>query len=219
MTEFIGSIGGNTYQSNGSGFIVRQKPKIKLSRTANQVTQINNFVTLSQLYRNLSNANKVLWNSFAVANPFTDLWGVTKTISGINYYCMVNHYSNLVGSGTFDSPPVYVTPVIGNGILLTIDAVNLNISAAAGFGLVSQKCLIFATSPFNNIAVNPRKLVRLISVALLGTDVSYNAQDDWESVFYLDYLKQLFDRGNAIRCYSTLIDTTCPIPSAFVGNT
>jgi len=107
VTELIGSIGGSTFQSNRSGYIVRSLPQVRKKRTYSQTLHVRLFSYISQLYRDLSGANKLLWDAFAIANPHINLWNESKTVDGCRWFININSTRIRNGLAVLNAPPAY----------------------------------------------------------------------------------------------------------------
>jgi hypothetical protein len=217
VTEFIGSIGGTTFQSNSSGFIVRKKPIYKLRRTTIQANQINSFVNLSQQYRILSALDKSDWQNFAAANQFTDVFNNVKTITGINYFNSINTFRLIKGLSVLLTPPAFTLPTAFPAYSLTINSNTLVIDTAGTWGTASETVMLFGTRASNSKTSNlNRNLLFLGSFA--GNVLNpRNITSIWESATQQIVNTNLFIPGNVVRlaAFKFLNSTGLTVPYTF----
>jgi hypothetical protein len=198
ISEIIGSIGGTTYQSNGSGFIVRSKPFNKRFRNSAQLDQMRVFAFLSQSYRNLSGANKLDWDAFAVANPHITEWDNLRIISGLQWYCVINKINYDNSQPLYSATQPYVNPTATPALTVTITATDINLSAASPIGLASEVAEVWASGPLRSSVNSPRKSFRHITNFQADTALPVNIAVAWSSIFGLSVNSSLFVPGNHI---------------------
>ena len=198
VTEFIGSISGNTYQSNGSGFIVRNKPIITKQRSSYQSNQLTTFTYLSQYYRNLSLVNKGLWSAFASANNHTTLWNETKIIDGLQWFINISTTLLRDGQPISNTPPTFTLSTALPVMSLDLSANTLLLTSAVPFGIVNEVLVIFCSNSLNSNTSVPRKSFRYIKVvsALSASPIDLTA--DWENIFGLNFNNDVTSPGNTV---------------------
>lgn len=217
VTQFIGSIGGTTFQSNRSGFIVRQKPTIPRRRALLQNSAMLNFVRYSQLFRNEAPANKVLWDNFAAANPHITLWNISRNVSGIHWYITINSYLALLGIPLVSVPPVYSNPTALPVMSALINVTGLFLTSASPFGLITEQILVWATSPLTSSVAIPRPKFRYIGNFPALNFGNIDITSYWEATFNLIFSSALEAPGNQIVLAVTKVTLTdcIPLPYSF----
>lgn len=107
VTEFAGSIGGVTFLRNASGPIVKLRSRPLVNPSPDQSTYQTNMSTLVAYWPTLSQANKDLWDAFAVAHDHTTPWGESKTLSGYQWFLSCNLNILRVEQSIISAPPVW----------------------------------------------------------------------------------------------------------------
>src|SRR5271156_6509103 len=93
VSNIKGSIGGTTFSSIRAGTIAKKRIVGKRLLNTSQAIAINNSLLSTFAWNNLSNANKVLFNNYALANASTDRYGITKQLTGYQWYKLLNQNS------------------------------------------------------------------------------------------------------------------------------
>lgn len=218
VTEFVGSIGGTTYQSNGSGFIARVLPKIRKSRTYSQVNQLSQFSYISQLYRNLSGADKADWDAFALANNHVNYWNETKITNGLGWFIVINSLRLAAGDSVTNVSNGNVLPSTIPTCSVTITATEVLLDCATPIGAAGEALYIWATSELPNNTYLPRKALRLIKVTNADSLLPIDLASDWVNVFGGTVTDKLFTPSNSLILALTKIKTPdyVPLPYSFV---
>jgi len=123
ITDIKGSIGGMTFQKNGSGQIARLKPRKNQTNTQKQRDQQPRLKQVQREWNLLSLVNKISWNDFAGVNQKIGLDGQNKTLTGYQWFLSINQNRLLFDNSILLVPPVYE-------IVNPIDSVNLNFDAS-----------------------------------------------------------------------------------------
>lgn len=108
ITEYAGSIGGVTFQRNASGPIAKLRTNPIVNPSPDQSTYQTNLAKCVAYWPTLSQANKDLWDAFAVAHDHTTPWGETKTLSGYQWFLVCNLLRLVTLSTLISSPPGWV---------------------------------------------------------------------------------------------------------------
>ncbi len=113
ITNIKGSIGGITFQKNGSGTIARLKPRKNQTNTQKQRDQQPRLKQLQREWNLLSLTNKILWNDFAAINKKIGLDGQEKKLTGYQWFLSINENLILINEDIKKAPPVYeiVNPI------------------------------------------------------------------------------------------------------------
>lgn len=108
--EMSGSIGGTTFSRNRYGAYTRVRaiPVIVTSTAAmNAKARLAN---VSAAWRDLTAAQKLAWNNWAVENPITDALGQRQALTGHAAYVGINTRLHLAGDTLLTVPPVTIAP-------------------------------------------------------------------------------------------------------------
>lgn len=214
VTEYIGSIGGTTFQSNGSGFIARNKPVYRKRKSLDQVHVMGIFSSISQVYRASSTGDKALWQTFADANPYTDLWGNVKTIQGINYFVSINIYRWFNGDALLVTPPAFTLPSALPAFTITINPSTLVIDTASPWGTASETIMLFATRATNSKTLNLNRNLLFIDAFKGNAATTRDVTAGWEDVTKQNVNTALFvpDNWSRLVAYKFLDSTGLTIP-------
>lgn len=109
ITEYAGSIGGVTFLRNASGPIAKLRSRPPVNPSPSQSTYQTNMAICVAFWPTLSQANKDLWDAFAVAHDHTTPWGDTKTLSGYQWFLVCNLTRLIIFSTLISSPPAWTT--------------------------------------------------------------------------------------------------------------
>lgn len=107
ITDIAGSIGGITYQKNGSGTIARLKPRKTKTNTQKQRDQQPRLKQVQKEWNELSLVNKILWNDFANLNNKIGLDGAEKVLTGYQWFLTINQNRLLFKDSILNVPPTY----------------------------------------------------------------------------------------------------------------
>ncbi len=187
ITALNGSIGGITFQSNRSGNIARQRPSTYKSVSPAQNHYNLRLSAFVNKFNQLSGIQKQLWNVYGDTYTQIDKWNKEKTLSGFNWYFLLNSNLDLLNGSSLTVPNGYTTPVTPGsfyckpysaGIYLYWDTSQLQENAGT---------FIFTTGPINRLTTSFRRNLRLTKVI---TDTNFewiNITSDWEATHNLTY--------------------------------
>ena len=115
-----GSVGGATYTKGRFGAVLRLKTSPVQPRTGIALTVRGLFASLSKAWANsLTDTQRAGWDSLAAANPRTNVFGNSITLTGLQMYQSVNRNLNTIGETPIDDPP----PNLDVDGILTLSAV------------------------------------------------------------------------------------------------
>ena len=96
-TDIKGKSGGSVFSTNAGGTYFRNNPSGTGSKKAGTSVRKQLFASLSQSWRNLSNAQQVAWADAGVLYPTTNAWGETRIPKGFELFMRLN--GNLQAAG------------------------------------------------------------------------------------------------------------------------
>jgi len=216
ITALTGSIGGITFQRNRSGAIARVRPGRTGRNTVFQQNQISIFNKYVQLYGQVSAANKLLWDAFAVLWTHDNFFGETKTLTGLNYYIMINYYRELVGQAVTAAPPTHAIPSVGTSAAVALAANSIQITITAPATVAGDTLLFYATPPLRSLNYLPRKSIRLVHQLADSAPGIYEIGPEWEAYFGLDVTDDLINSGASFLCGVSAVTDTSGIPCPFL---
>jgi hypothetical protein len=134
MTDGRGKSGGHVLTRNRQGAAMRTKASPVQRRSNTQQQAKSRFTSLSQAWRNLTEAQRVSWNNAAPDFVFTNVFGDSYSPTGKNLFMLLNENILNAGGTQISAPVLPVSPTA-----LTSFAIGSNTSAA--------QTLTFAASP------------------------------------------------------------------------
>jgi hypothetical protein len=114
VSDMRNKLNGSVFSKNRAGSYLRNKVTPVNPQTAAQVAVRNNFTTLSQNWRGLTDAQRLSFASAVDTFKRTDIFGDLKTPSPLNLYMRLNGNLQIVGVA-----PMSVAPVSGDTPQLT----------------------------------------------------------------------------------------------------
>lgn len=187
VTEIKGSIGGTTFQSNRSGYIVRNKQYKGPVRSVGNVEAGRAFAIASRRWSLLSSAQQSDYNTMASSYPYTDLWGNTKTLTGFQWFmASTNNQFRVDGVGLPLAPagsPVRVVPPVSyffSGSDWTIAIPDWNSTNA-------DYAACFASAPLRSVTPFNRLNYRFLNLFDRFYRPYYYLSDAYGAVFGLDF--------------------------------
>jgi len=183
ITDIKGSIGGVTFQHNRSGKIARLRPKTHKKSTAAQVARQILHSGILHDWQQLSGVDQEDWNDFADLYTKENMFGETKTLSGLNWYESINLSRNLIGLSSLITPPAYLLPVAVPAYTVTINETKIEINLSAPFDTTDNALVIRATGPIPNTTVNFRGQWRFITYEDTGMISTIDITNLWKDIF------------------------------------
>lgn len=187
INELKGSVGGTVFQRNKAGTISKLKPSIVYNPSARQIISRASFNSLVSSWQQLSNANKLLWNTFASTYTKYDYFNVEKNLSGFNWFISINANRLLLVQSQHSTPPAYVTPITAPAF--TTFPFDSTLSFL--FDVFPERgeyyLFVFATPPLRSVNLQSRKSLRLISIIDRYNTLYNDVTTDWEDYFNISY--------------------------------
>lgn len=207
ITELIGSIGGITFQRNGSGTIARLKPKSPVNPSAGQSNQQYLLGTLVSAWSILSAANKASWNDFAALHNHFTPWGQEKVLNGYQWFLSCNLNLLLAGEAKINTAPAFTSVAPPTDFTLTADADSLNLIWAANFSVAPDYLFIYLTLPIRHASIKLRRSLYLVSKndTFNGTNLDITSEFEalanvtWAS-FYASSQCNIIARLQTVEC-------------------
>lgn len=96
-TDIKGKSGGSVFSTNAGGTYFRNNPSGTGSKKPGTSVRKQLFASLSQSWRNLTNAQQVAWADAGILYPTTNAWGETRIPKGFELFMRLN--GNLQAAG------------------------------------------------------------------------------------------------------------------------
>lgn len=136
LADARGSVGGATYTKGRFGAVLRLKTSPVQPRTSKVLVVRSFFAELSKRwFGTLVDSERLAWTALAIANPRTNAFGNSITLTGLQLYQSINRNLQNAMQATIDTAPAN----------LDVDAItSITPAAAAGAGTFS---VAFAPDP------------------------------------------------------------------------
>jgi hypothetical protein len=145
-----GKVGGHVFTKNRGGAVMRTKVSPANAQTPRQSAVRNLFTTLSQAWKDLTQAQRDGWNAAVSNYARTDLFGSLRMPSGLNLFQRLNNViMNCGGSMITTAPlPGFVPEVTISAFTATVGTPSMSVTFN---GPVVEDCAIiaFATAPMS----------------------------------------------------------------------
>ena len=144
-----GSIGGTVFSRNRYGAYTRNRAIPIKSTTIYALAAKARLGGISAEWQDITAAEKLAWNSWALNNPVTDTLGQSQILTGHAAFVSLNARIDFVGGAHIDKPPVVVAPSALLTVTPTIDigagAIQLAFTptpCAAGIGVFWKAAVV-----------------------------------------------------------------------------
>ncbi len=175
-----GSIGGVTFSRNPSGIIAKSKIVPRKSLTAKQTTALQNNNAANVAWQSLTLSQKVNWNNYASVNNKTDRYGVSKILTGYNWFTSI-YNASIYTSGTWSvNPPPYGLPASIPGFNISVNPDDIIISFLEAIDTSLVDLFIYTTPPINKAASINRGALRLTLKGDVDYSTSFSIKEGWE---------------------------------------
>jgi len=181
VTAIVGSIGGNTFQSNRSGYIIRSRGFTQKQVTSKQITAMNAHQNMLYLWSLLTLIEKQSWDTLALAHQKDDKFGQTKTLTGLNWFESVNYMRILCGLSTLNTAPVYAAPSAVPTYTVNASITKLQLIINTPQTITDNYAIIRATPPINKTTTSFQKQLKFVSVIQSDYWDDVDITADWEN--------------------------------------
>lgn len=187
VVKITGSVQGWTFQENRSGNIVRTKPLQKKAVTAKQTVEQAQFVSLIQDFQQLTPGQKLAWDAFAISNPKVNKWGVSKVLTGQNWFTTINNARARLALGQLSAPPANLLPEQITSFNLTIDNTKIELSGITPNNPTDTGIFIFTSFPQTQTTKLNRSALRETKVVGSGPFGTIDITSEWETAHSLTW--------------------------------
>lgn len=187
VTAIKGSVGGTTYSNTRSGTAVKARLTGRKSINSKQLAALNSNKAPLVAWSELSFGPKQNWNDFASVYTFTDRFGVTKVLTGLNWFVMINYNRVFFGLANDTTPPAYVVPDALPLFYVTMTATTITVEWATPIDDTTTEIMVFASAPSRSQAqYNRGKYLQLAAIQEDYTS-SFDITSYWEAATGLPY--------------------------------
>lgn len=164
VTGIRGSIGGNTYQKNGAGTIIRTRSNPRSTSTINQQLSHQRHQKRLVAWSGLALSDRQQWNAYASLYPKQNKFGVSKRITGQNWFESVNSNLEIIGQPLLTLPPIHDLPNAVNTFGIIFIHGQLFISFDQPQDATNDTLLIWATPITSRSTLSVNQIRRLIGI-------------------------------------------------------
>lgn len=187
LGELKGSIGGNTFQRNRSGQIVRARPRVGKKSTAKQSSAHNNLSHWLYMWQLIGETSRGLWNTYANTWTKGNRYGATKTLSGGNWFMSVNETGRLATNTYYADPPPHTLPadVPTFSVVIVDDTILMNIDSS--FDYANNALLIYTTLPTSRSSTSINRIRKFMTNVQSDQGAYWDITSLWESATGLQF--------------------------------
>ncbi len=218
ITDIKGSIGGITYQKNGSGTIARLKPRKTKTNTQKQRDQQPRLKELQRNWNLLELGLKALWNDFASVNDKIGLDGNPKVLTGYQWYLSINQNRLLFNDPILEAPPVFevVNPI--QSVVLEFPSNDDLILRSNISGLVGSRICVYSSFALNSASKFDFNKCRLLYAGInqFGNAIQINTRPSnpaWDNYYNDFFPPQLGNKSFYLTAYVRFIGSDSGISS------
>lgn len=184
FSDASGSIAGTTFSKNAGGLYLRKRVKPTNPQSDDQAEQRNFLAQLSQAWRGLSQSERQTWISCAKDFPYSNVLGITKTLSGFGLYVQLNLNLLIISEPTVDECP-------SASAVESISTLSLNAAAPNNLSITftptpipaGHKWVIEATPQVSTGISFVKNKYRRITVLAAATISPQNVFAAWQAKF------------------------------------
>jgi len=196
LGTIVGSIGGLTFQENGSGYIIRRRPQPNKSSTTLQQTAHQNLQNWLNKWQGLTDTNRMNWNTFAGLNPKTNKFGQVKNITGANWFMSVNYMRILQSLSQLNDPPTYTLPHSLGTWDVSTGMTTISITGLNTFDYTDTSYIIWTTLLTTRSKPTINQIRKYLGIVSADPGATYDITTLWNTATKLTYSSSLFS-GNA----------------------
>ena len=143
-----GSIGGTTFQKNKYGYTVKHKPNMTKPWTADQLSMQSYFTQAVRAWRELTNAYRADWNTWAATYPQYAKHNASAQLSGFACFVKWHAYAFICGFGVDVTPVGPIPDVITPTFKITLAGGVLSLVHTWPGGQEDWNVAFFMSRPF-----------------------------------------------------------------------
>lgn len=206
-----GSIGGTVFSRNRYGAYTRGRVIPVSPNSAAQAEAKNFLAQASQNWRDLTDAQRLAWGTWAADNPVTDSLGQSQILQGNSAYCMLATRLLQLGEALPTAPPATAAPAALLTLAATFDiGAGTSVLTFTATPLGANEHLWVYAAVSNSAARTYVKNIRkLVSITAAAQATGYDWQSDVEARF------GALAAGQAVVLEAAVADDTTGLISAF----
>lgn len=160
VNEIKGKLKGSVFSGGQAGPIIRSNRNHNVPGSSRWSLIKQRMATISDRWRNLSQAERDAWDAAAPNFPFTDKFGQSFTGSGFMVYTSLNETVLLLGEPLLTSPPMPVSITDVSPVTLGQNGATGNLEVTWSTGMAAgEHMLMFLSDPQSQgLAFRPGRL-------------------------------------------------------------
>jgi hypothetical protein len=185
-----GTLGGHVYSENHYGPFARTKVTPANPQTGDQQAVRNRFETIQFAWRNLTNAERALWELATPDYPRTDFSGTVYFLTGYNLFISLNIPYYRQNGSIMTTPPVKVIPTSDVNGTLTVDfgGTGLRFTYTVAPNEANTQIYFFATRGLSSGITYVSTELRLIHIVSASGAAGVNLTATWNAKYGADPL-------------------------------
>ena len=187
ISNIKGSIGGTTFSMIRAGLIAKKRLVGKRILNSKQSAAINYSLLSTYAWNQLTNTQKNDFNSYALANSSTDRFGVTKLLTGYNWFKLLNQNSLFFTGSNITAPPAHSVPLPPPTFTVSPESDGIYITFSTPIDTANYYWMCYTTGPIRGNATLQRGAYRLTDVRALSLTGTFNIVSKWNDAHGLVY--------------------------------
>lgn len=187
ITNIKGSIGGTTFSSSRAGTIAKNRVHGKRAVSQNQANALNFSKIVTNGWNALTVAQQNEFNSYAIANPFTDRYGITKMLTGYQWYKQLSFAKYYWQGSNLNAPPSYATPLALPSFTVTLNSSQMLFNWSTPINPAQLFLYFYTSPPIKGNAKLSRGAYRLTDIRSLNYASSFNFTQAWQQAHGISY--------------------------------
>lgn len=172
---------------NRAGLVAKKKLTGRKSITSQQRVALNTSMSSTHTWNKLSFSQKGVFNAYALANEYTDRYGIVKPLTGYQWYKQLSQTSAFFTGNQLITPPAYSIPAALPGFSVVMIDDNVSITWNTPIDTSSVYIYLYATAPVRGKAALQRGQYRFLDVRSLDYSSSFSILSQWNQTFGLTY--------------------------------
>ena len=187
VSNIKGSIGGTTFSAIRAGTIAKKRVPGKRLLNTKQAIALNYSLLSTYAWVQLSNAQKIVFNNYALANASTDRYGVVKQLTGFQWFKILNQNSLYFTGSGITAPPAYGIPLPPPSFTVTLASDEIEVTWSLPIDITNYFWFCYTTPPIRGNARLQRGAYRITDVRGIDISTAFDLRPYWNEAHNLDY--------------------------------
>jgi hypothetical protein len=187
FTSIKGSVGGTTFSTNRAGLTAKTRLVGKRLPNTKQASALNESVATTVAWNALTSSQKNEFNAYALANTYTSRYGVTKPLTGFQWYKQLSQASFYFSGSQLIAPPAYSIPTALPTFTVELNSTSIIVTWSTAVDTSLVYIYVYGSSPIRGNARFQRGLYKLLDTRSLDLSLSFDITEAWNLATGLDY--------------------------------